>query len=356
MRNYPIKCPSCEEPLVCKNCGKSYEPIGYDHFRGFSAFSTAVMPHHPDSFFWSDIDMVFCNRKTKTWHIVEFKADDKEPSWLQQQFFGFLSKIRGQGINIYWHIIKTYHEKEFYGDHEKMGDPSYARTISMHNVFKAAQINLRELIYILCELHGIEFPNLEEIIKEKKEHLRKCQKDENNDLEDEINYIKKVLGIIEKEDIDKEKNDWIFRKRKMRNYEKVSENVLSIIRDTIKNNPEDLDPNITRAKIISLFVLAKKCDFSGKMEKATGVWKYLSDFNYVLLLFKPTWMDLTEDSKHALVLHELMHVKSTEDKDENIHWQVRKHDIELFICVVRKFGFWSPQLKVLETLKGDEQE
>ena len=142
----------------------------------------------------------------------------------------------------------------------------------------------------------------------------------------------------------------------MRNYEKVSENVLDIIRDTIKDNPADLDPNITKAKIISLFVLAKKCDFSGKMEKTTGVWKYLSEYNYVMLLHKPVYMDLTENQQNALVFHELMHIKSREDKDDNVHWSVKNHDVEEFICVVKKHGLWSPQLKVLGSFIEDKEE
>ena len=96
----------------------------------------------------------------------------------------------------------------------------------------------------------------------------------------------------------------------MRNYEKVSKNVLDILDTTIRDNASDLDPNITKAKIISLFVLVKKCDFSGKMEKTSGVWKYLSDFNYVLLLHKDTWVELSEHQKNALVFHELMHIRS----------------------------------------------
>ena len=142
----------------------------------------------------------------------------------------------------------------------------------------------------------------------------------------------------------------------MRNYEKVSENVLSIIRDTIKNNPDDLDPNITKAKIISLFVLAKKCDFAGKMEKTSGVWKYLSDYNYVLLLHKPVWLELSGNQQNALVFHELMHIKTREDKDEKISWSIRRHDVEEFTCVVRKHGLWSPQLKVLGSLMRDTEE
>ena len=51
----------------------------------------------------------------------------------------------------------------------------------------------------------------------------------------------------------------------MRKYEKVSKNVLDIISNTIRDNTSDLDTNITKAKIISLFVLVKKCDFAGKM-------------------------------------------------------------------------------------------
>jgi hypothetical protein len=142
----------------------------------------------------------------------------------------------------------------------------------------------------------------------------------------------------------------------MRNYEKVSKNVLDIIETTIRDNASDLYPNISKAKIISLFVLIKKCDFAGKMEKTTGVWKYLSGFNYVLLIHKPLFMDFTEHQKNALVFHELLHIKSKEDKDDNVHWQLSKHDVEEFICVVRKFGAWSPQLKVLESLMGDTEE
>jgi len=142
----------------------------------------------------------------------------------------------------------------------------------------------------------------------------------------------------------------------MREFRKVSRNVVDILDETKRNNQDDLDPNIDKAKIISLFVLSEKCDFLGRISKTTGVWKYLSDYNYIMLLHEPEWLNLTENQKHALVFHELLHIRTREDKDENIVWQLRKHDIEEFLPVVKKFGFWSPQLKLLESLKDDKQD
>lgn len=133
----------------------------------------------------------------------------------------------------------------------------------------------------------------------------------------------------------------------MNSYEK-SEEVKEIAEDIINTLP--LDENIKQSKIAYLFLLREKSRFKGQIQRPGGAWQFLSDYDFVMLIHKPTWDDLSENQRKALVYHELLHITHTESKDGKITWKLRRHDVEEFLSVVKEFGNWSEELEVLSNV------
>jgi len=122
--------------------------------------------------------------------------------------------------------------------------------------------------------------------------------------------------------------------------------VKEIAQDIIANLP--LDSRVPEAKVVYLFSLAEKSDYAGKIERPSGTWRYLSNYDFVILIHQNSWKDLDEDQRKALIYHELLHITHRVSEDGNITWKIRKHDFEDFTLVVEKFGYWSPELKELK--------
>jgi len=136
----------------------------------------------------------------------------------------------------------------------------------------------------------------------------------------------------------------------MKLYEK-SEEVEEIGKDIINTLP--IDENIKRTKIAYLFLLREKSRFKGQIQRPGGAWQFLSDYDFVMLIHKPTWDTLNENQRKALVYHELLHITHTESKDGKITWKLRRHDIEEFLDVVKEFGNWSEELETLSKIKEE---
>jgi len=110
---------------------------------------------------------------------------------------------------------------------------------------------------------------------------------------------------------------------------------------------------INGAKIKYLFVHKKHSEYAGKIQKPGGVWRFLSDYDYVVLVHKASWDSFNERQRKALIYHELLHITYKTDKNGKKHWKIRKHDIEEFMDVIREFGAWSPELNRLKEILGE---
>ena len=75
----------------------------------------------------------------------------------------------------------------------------------------------------------------------------------------------------------------------------------------------------------------------GKATKLSGHNKLLAGYDLALIINKDRWPTLTEPQKRALVDHELSHVI----RSENGGYAIRGHDVEDFISIVERHGFWS---------------
>jgi len=124
--------------------------------------------------------------------------------------------------------------------------------------------------------------------------------------------------------------------------------VEAVAKEIINSLP--LIDGINEAKIKYLFLLKKHSEYAGKIQKPGGVWRFLSDYDYVVLVHKPSWDRFNERQRKALIYHELSHITYKTDKEEKKHWKLRKHDIEEFIDVIREFGAWNPELNQLKEI------
>ena len=125
--------------------------------------------------------------------------------------------------------------------------------------------------------------------------------------------------------------------------------VETVAKQVISTYP--LDDKARDAKIVYLFTLEKKPGHYGKIMRPTGPWRYLSNYDYVVLIHKTSWESFTDTQKQALVYHELRHITHRLTKEQKIIWGLRDHDIEEFFEVIKNFGNWSPALQTLVGLK-----
>jgi Putative phage metallopeptidase len=102
---------------------------------------------------------------------------------------------------------------------------------------------------------------------------------------------------------------------------------------------------LEQPKIKYLMLDADKSDCMGKCSRATGKWKHLTGYDYIIEAWRTGWDSCDEHGKEALVYHELLHVTSKVDKNGEVKWGIKKHDLEEFFDVARKYGAWDLAIK-----------
>jgi len=115
---------------------------------------------------------------------------------------------------------------------------------------------------------------------------------------------------------------------------------------------EILDENhpARKAKVKFLFkVKFNNPHILGKCTRATGPWRFLTEYDYVITINKDFWEKADEIQKRALLYHELCHVewKPPTENYPGGRWALRRHEVEEFFDVVDKFGLWMDNLKIL---------
>jgi len=104
------------------------------------------------------------------------------------------------------------------------------------------------------------------------------------------------------------------------------------------------------AKVKYLFKVANKSDRMGNCGLATGKWKYLTDYDYVIEMWDKSWDGLSVHQREALTYHELRHIKKTvkeKDGEITVKWKTYKHTYELFLRELLHYGAWSPHYQEL---------
>ena len=105
--------------------------------------------------------------------------------------------------------------------------------------------------------------------------------------------------------------------------------------------------HLINAKIKYLFRYgpwtSKKRETLGKAVKVSGVNQFLTGLDFIIMINAEVWDQLGYKEKVALVDHELEHCCEEDDK-----YFVQGHDVEDFLAVIKRNGFWTPDLKKIE--------
>lgn len=79
-------------------------------------------------------------------------------------------------------------------------------------------------------------------------------------------------------------------------------------------------------------------EIAGRCIKAPKLWRDVTGIDVVIWARKHFWDQFGIDLRRALVLHELLHIEVKRDKDGAAKIALRKHDVEDFVDIARKYG------------------
>ena len=135
-----------------------------------------------------------------------------------------------------------------------------------------------------------------------------------------------------------------------RKYIDASDEVISVAGELIESCEELAIAREARIKF--LFVRGKWSKW-GECAKATGKWRHLTGFDYVISIHKEAWESFDIKQKKALMHHELCHIMRTPKGK----WAIANHDVEEFFSTVERFGPWRDELSFFQkALAGDIED
>jgi len=116
--------------------------------------------------------------------------------------------------------------------------------------------------------------------------------------------------------------------------------------DLAKELIHQYHPDLMEARIG--FLMRKKQSFSkgklnmGHAAKVSDQNKVLMDYDFIIWLDGESYADFGEDTRRAVIDHELCHCVWEDGKAS-----LRHHDFEEFNCVIRRHGLWNADLLFL---------
>jgi hypothetical protein len=82
----------------------------------------------------------------------------------------------------------------------------------------------------------------------------------------------------------------------------------------------------------------------GYINKATGHWSFLTDFDFVITLWGNWWVAAPAEAQEANLLHQLCHIGVNPNSGA---WELKKHPIECFPEEIAHYGAWNHPLQDL---------
>jgi len=104
------------------------------------------------------------------------------------------------------------------------------------------------------------------------------------------------------------------------------------------------------ANIKYLFKSAEKSKHWGVCYRAVGKWKFLTDYDFVIEIWREAWDTLSALQKEALLYHELRHVKKKlvqKDNETVVKWSTYDHELQFFYDEITAYGLWNKGLEDL---------
>jgi hypothetical protein len=132
-----------------------------------------------------------------------------------------------------------------------------------------------------------------------------------------------------------------------KSYVDASEECIKMAEGLIETCPE-LD-HVKSAKNKYLFKLGTWVK-AGECSKASGKWRHLTDFDFVIVFHKDTWDASTIEQRYALIHHELSHI----GRKDSENWYIIPHDVEEFLSTYKRYGAWNGSLQMLVSIINDQ--
>lgn len=114
-----------------------------------------------------------------------------------------------------------------------------------------------------------------------------------------------------------------------------SKEIEDLIKKCIKQNEIDVGD----ASICGLMVTpAISSTVAGRCIKANKELNHFSGYDYIIEISKEIWDLISQKSKELLILHQVMHIKITYNKQGNPSYSLRPHDVQDFVELIEKYG------------------
>lgn len=83
----------------------------------------------------------------------------------------------------------------------------------------------------------------------------------------------------------------------------------------------------------------------GRTRKVSSQERIFHNHDFVITLNCAVWAELDDQSKRALIDHELSHCGSKTNDEGEVSYYLRKHDLEEFVGIVRRYGLWKSDIE-----------
>ena len=131
-----------------------------------------------------------------------------------------------------------------------------------------------------------------------------------------------------------------------KSYDDAPEDCIKMIQNLIDTCPEF--DHVKSAKIKYLFKVGTWTKV-GECSKASGRWRYLTDFDFVIMFHKESWDTFTVEQKMALIHHELSHI----GRKDNENWFIIPPDFKEFLTTYKRYGAWNGTLQMMVQITND---
>jgi predicted metallopeptidase len=121
-----------------------------------------------------------------------------------------------------------------------------------------------------------------------------------------------------------------------------SEELVQLAQKVIADNKLDyLDQVRIKYVLVDQFISSTTV---AQCVKASKELKYFGKLDYVIKVSLDVWSQIDNKAREIILLHELLHILLTTNKEGDLNTKILDHDIKDFSIIIKKFGidwFWN---------------
>lgn len=122
-------------------------------------------------------------------------------------------------------------------------------------------------------------------------------------------------------------------------YFRAGESVIALVAEVVAQHHPDLAEARIGVLMRDVAPRSQGKRVFGRAKSVGPELKVLLPHDFIIWFADDVWDELSEFQRRALVDHELCHC--TIDENEKI--KMKSHDLNEFLCIIERYGFWWPQ-------------